>query len=96
MLLVGLGGWELVLCEVLVEPVTHGRETPCLWRRPAGEAEETGFSLERVAGLTSASHETNFQPRGARKEHRRERRGGGVLVRSAKPGGFALSRLRSL
>ena len=80
MLLVGLRGWKLVLCEVLVEPATHGRETPWLWRRPAGEAEETGFSLERVAGSASASHETDFQPSRARQKHRREKRGGGVLV----------------
>ena len=53
------------------------KKKPWLWRRPAGEAEETGFSLERVAGSASASHETDFQPSRARQEHRREKRGGG-------------------
>ena len=48
---------------------------PWLWRRPAGEAEESGFSQERVAGSNSSSHETDSQPRQPTAV-RRERLGG--------------------
>ena len=62
---------------------------PWLWRRPAGEAEESGFSQERVAGSNSSSRETDSQPRQLTTV-RRERLGGGTGAGSRAGSGASL------